>query len=119
MPNQESQNIFSNLVRNDFVLWIYDYIYSNFFIFKWFLKYRSLNFGQNVKILAKFSAIIRENFVSILPPPKKKKWNILYTALCIFYIFDEISIIPLEILSSAHLNYFNGGMLNCVCKLYD
>jgi len=41
-------------------------------------------------------------------------WEILYTALYKCYIFAEILIIPLEIVRSTDLNYFNGGMFNCV-----
>jgi len=48
------------------------------------------------------------------PPPKKETGNFLYNALCKFYIFVEILIIPLKILSSGDLNYFNGGT---VCSI--
>jgi len=65
-----------------------------------------------VKFWQNFGKIFGEDFVS--PSPKKETWEMPYTALCKFYIFAEISIIPLEILSSADLNYFNGGMFNCV-----
>jgi len=48
------------------------------------------------------------------PSPPKKTWEFSYTALCKIYIFATNLIITLEILSSADLNYFIGGMRNCV-----
>jgi len=62
------------------------------------------NFGET---FGKTFGYISGKFRLPLPPPKKKHlWEILYSALCTFYIFVQISIIPLEILYSADLNYY-------------
>jgi len=59
------------------------------------------------EILPKFWQNFQRNSREIffLPPsPPQKMWEILYSALCTFYIYAEILIIPLEILCSADLN---------------
>jgi len=92
----------------------------------WLLLWFFLKFWAH-KILPKFWRNFWRNFLqyfgkisSPLPLPqkkKKKKEKIFYTALCKIYILAKILIIPLEILSSANSNYFNGGMFICASNM--